>query len=310
MKPFRFLSPLSLLLGGLLFFTACDGFTNADADADLQLSAPEAAAAAEIVAQALSDAQEGTLSDLNDLNVGFSAGGEMAYGAGFFGPRGGDNPAARLWRGPNLRQRTTYNPETGEHTVSYERKVTTNLYEKALAVNLIYVFQTAGGAFVRFPNRQRDTVDAITFSGGREGSVKTGRPDGAARSAQFKREAQWQVTGLTTSTASFEGQQEDQGVFKLTTAGGEASEHTYHAWFQTENVTYARGSTAADLESALTGQMHYRVTMKRTKGDDTREKEVTGTITLEGNGQALLRMQGLRQLYRIDLRSGAVAEAG
>lgn len=304
MKPTLNRFSLPLLCAALLSLTACDGFLSADAAAEL--SAEEIAAVSEIAAQSLADSQEGTMSDFHDLNAGYSESG-MTYGEGFISASG--NAAARLWRGPNQRHRSTYDPETGEHSVSYERKVLTNLLDKSLSVNLVYVFQTEGGAFVANPRRHRDSVDVITFTGARAGYTKfTGR-HGGTRHSQFERNARWQVTGITSGRATFEGLQEDEGVFKMTTPGGETSERLYEARLQTENVVVTRGNAGSELESAVTGQMHYRIKMKQTRGGDTHEKVAEGTIELEGNGQALLRILGTRQLFRIDLQTGAVAEA-
>lgn len=307
MKSIRHTAPLSLLLGGLLFLTACDG--SLGADAAVELTAEEAAVVSEIAAQSVADAQEGTMSDLNDMNAGLSADG-MTYGEGFIGPRGGHhNPAARLWRGLNLHHRATYNAETGEHTVSYERKVLSNLFEKSLKVNLVYVFTTAGGAFVEFPRRSRDSVNAITFTGSREGYTQFEGRTGSERRSQFAREAAWQVAGLTTGTASFEGSQDDEGVFRRTTPSGETSEHRYEAHLQTQNVVITRASVEDGIEAAVTGQLLYQITIQKTRGDDTEEKTVEGIIELEGNGQALLRILGVQHRFHIDLQSGEVVRA-
>ena len=151
-------------------------------------------------------------------------------------------------------------------------------------------------------------MDAITFTGSREGYTRFEGRAGGERNSQFEREANWQATGITTGTASFEGTQDDQGVFKMTTPEGVTTERAYEANFRTENVTITRGG-GPDIESSVTGQLHYQIKMKKTRGGSSEEKEVEGTIELEGNGKALLRIMGLRQLYRIDLKSGEVARA-
>ncbi len=307
MKAIRPFAPLSLLLGGLLFLTACDGALGTEATAEL--TAEDATLVSEIAAQTLADAQEGTMSDLNDLNADLSAGG-MAYGQGFVGPRAQhDDPAARLWRGPNKGHRAVYDPQTGEHTIQYERSVKANFWEKALKVKLVYVFTDVNGGFIAFPKRQRDSVDAITFTGAREGyTLQKGR-NGGERASQFTRDARWQATSITSGTATFEGVQEDAGTFKMTTATGETAERLYEARLQTQNVTIQTRSGGPDLEATITGQIAYQIKIKKTRGGETEEKEVEGTIELEGNGKALLRIMGVRQLYRIDLRNGDIVRS-
>ncbi len=297
---------LSLLLGTLFFLSACDSAI----ESTTELTAAEATLVSEIAAQTLSDAQDGTMSDLNDLNASVGAEG-LGYGEGPLARHQGmGGPANRLWRGPNTRHHAAYDSSTGEHTIQYQRAIQTNFMSKGLNVKLVYVFTDAAGDFIARPGQQRDAIAAITFTGERSGFTRAERPNGAAHHSRFGRTAAWQVAGVQAGTVSFEGAQDDRGIFTRTNAEGDTMERYYEASLRTRNVTLTKADAGAGIEGAVSGQLLYTLLLKHTADGDTTEKRVEGTIELEGNGKALLRILGTNHLYRIDLKDGNVDREG
>ena len=73
-------------------------------------------------------------------------------------------------------------------------------------------------------------------------------------------------------------------------------------------ITSSDSTSGEDLENEITGSLQYTMLLTRTVDGETSERTVEGTIELEGNGRALLRFNGLRQLYRINLTDGEVED--
>ncbi len=293
---------LSTLLAvcGLLLLAACD---DAIETTGADLSEADVALAAEIAAQALSDADEGTMADLNDLNA--SVGDtDLGYGDGPVAQRAGAF-ADRAWRQPNKRYLAVYDSATGEHTVAYQRTFTSPRYSKELTVQFVYVFTDADGNFIARPRADARAIDAIAFHGQRSGFTRAERPNGGSRESRFAREARWEATDVQSGIVAFVGAQQDKGIFRAE-RGDTTVERTYEATFRTENVTLTRANARDGIEAAVTGQIVYAITMQHTGPGGSMEKTVEGTIELEGNGKALLRFLGTRQIYRVDLKNGDV----
>lgn len=292
MKPIR----TAPLLALALFFAACDA--SVDVSQSSSLTPAEAQMAAEVVGQSMSDQSEGMMSDMYDMDAGIDASG-LAY---FNGPlaRGSGGFSLKLWR-PSNRQdgRVRYDSTTGTHRVTYERKYDGNNYYRSVEADLAYVFTDAGGAFIRDPRRNRDRVSTIRFTGTREGETRYRRPGTSTqmRSA-FKREAEWTLAGLTTTTATFKGDQTSSGSAGI--VGVDSTQRTFNVRLIADDVTITKTRASQGFESSLTGTMRYEIVMRR----GSEEKRATGTIDLTQNGKALMRFMGINKTYEIDLASG------
>ena len=329
-------APEALALGALLLATvtlgACDSSVDI-AQTNQELSEQDAAIAAGVVAQAVADQSEGLMSDLYDMDAGLDAGGLVytegplqrgRFGAGF------DD---RRWRDRRRQDgRVVYDSTTGTHRLQYTRRVETPAFERTISADLAYVFTDAAGAFVRTPRRDRDRIARIAFDGERAGTFEVrvgglggdrdgrgGHGPGGDRGGRvgsdsvrfesaFRREASWTLAGLTGATATFAGDQTSEGSWEGIAPGDTtgATEGSYTARLQATGVTITKADAAAGIEAAVTGTLQYEVVLRRVVGGQTEERTATGTLTLEGNGRALLRFLGLGGLYRLDLASGDV----
>ena len=83
---------------------------------------------------------------------------------------------------------------------------------------------------------------------------------------------------------------------------------TFSIELTTVDVTITQSESEEDLENQITGTLQYNIVMTRTIDGETAERNIEGVVELEGDGRALLRFNGLRQLYRISLSDGEVEE--
>ena len=145
-------------------------------------------------------------------------------------------------------------------------------------------------------------------SGGRDDSGPSGKTGTSVFESTFRREATWTLAGLTGAAATFSGDQTSQGSWEGVAPGDTtgATEGSYTARLQAAGVTITKANAAAGIEAAVTGTIQYEVVLRRTINGQSQERTATGTLTLEGNGRALLRFLGLGRLYRLDLASGDV----
>ncbi len=288
----RLRAPLyGLALAGLL--AACDA--TVDVSQNTALTTAEAQMAAEVVAQSMADQSEGMVSDLYDMDAGLDASG-LRYHEGPL-VRGGGRFRVELGR-PGEKQdgRVRYDSTTGTHYVEYERHQEQPFRETD--ATLAYVFTDAGGAFLRYPSRDRDRIAAVTFQGEREGEARVRTPGGREVRTTFTRNAAWKLSGLATTTATFQGDQYSTGTRRVM---GTDSTETFSVRLRTDGVTIPRTRATQGIELALTGTLQYEVVVKRAGQGETRS---TGSIDLAQDGKGLLRFTGLSAQFRVDLGAG------
>ncbi|MBE2187114.1 MAG: hypothetical protein IAE99_10125 [Rhodothermales bacterium] len=297
-----------------LVLAGCDT-TSTDSPAAV-LSAADQDIAATVVAGVLADQSNGFATDLNDLNgtmdrsgLSYSAtmlGGDHGRGGGF-----GD----RFWR-PGDRQngRVTYDSTSGTFTLVYDRTDSLRGFVRTAKANLVYQYLTAAGTAIADPRRNRALVHKVTYTGDREGTENgtsyrrdsTGTRTAAGTVARaYTSHAAWTLDGLTTTAATFAGDQASSGTMTLTRTDSLPVTTTYEATLTSSDVTISRDSTTAP-EARVQGTLTYKVTTTIQRGSNTPVTKVSeGTITLDGKGGALMRFEGINgSYYRIDLRDG------
>ena len=298
------LAALMLLLGA----TGCDALNDNDSELTSNLNEEDLEAASAILAESLSDENEGLMADLNDLTADVD-GQQLIYSRRQFA----QNPLDRPCRGENRAYEVSYDEITGTHSISYSRSNDTPLCTKSVEVNLNYIFTDADGNFIAEPRVNKSSIADIAFEGSRVGSGTYQSRRGIMRSTSFEQAGEWNLSGLNTDIASLSGNQVNDGSYALTKADSTGAEVSktgeFHIEFNTVDVTISRTQAEmSDLETEITGTIQYTMSMTTTRNGETLSKEAEGTVELEGNGRALLRFLGLNKVYRVSLRDGEVTD--
>ena len=303
MKTLKNLSTVFFLL--LFVVTSgCDSLNNEEPEV-ASITEADLEAASSIMAESLSDQNEGMMANLNDMtaNIGVQ---NLSYERRRFS----QNSDLRPCRGANLEYERNYDDSTGVHSIDYSRTHEGPNCEKSVEVNLNYTFTDGDGAFIATPVRSADTISEIAFEGTRMGSAMYTSRQGKERTRSFEQKGEWNLSGLLTNIATLNGTQSSAGEYtsvRRDTSGNDINvSGTYSMELNTVDVTITQTETDDDLENQISGSLQYTINMTRTVDGETSERAVEGTVELEGNGRALLRFNGLRQLYRISLSDGEV----
>ncbi len=297
------------LVALLLVFaaTGCDTLNNEEPEV-AALTQDDLEAASSILAESLSDQNEGLMSSLNDMTAEIST-SEINYDRRSFS----HNPGSRPCRGANREFEKTYNDSTGVHTIHYTRNHDGEMCQKDVEVNLTYTFTNGDGNFMATPRADKDQISEIVFAGTRVGSGAVTTRRGSS-SRTFAQDGEWTLSGLQTDVASLLGSQVNDGTFAHSRTDSAGAEHTrrgsFHIEFSTVDVTISQTEGEdSDLETQITGTIQYTMSMQKSFDEAEPELvETEGTIELEGNGRALLRFLGLRKIYRVTLADGDVVE--
>ncbi|GIV62363.1 MAG: hypothetical protein KatS3mg044_1229 [Rhodothermaceae bacterium] len=296
-------SPLLLMLA--LSLAACDTLQDPQVSS---LSEEDAQAAAEIVAQALSDQSDGLMADIYDATATFDEGGMYYLGDDAAKSLDGGNDR-RYWRGMHRGYEASYDTSTGTHTIHYFHEVSRPNFQKSVETLLAYIFKDEEGVFIARPRVEKERIATIDFEGYRKGSVAHRTPSGNERSSSFERRATWHVEGLeaASDTISFEGEQDVTGTRRFVNHLGQNVDMEFDAHLVTEGrVTVLKPAATDSLEHLTFGTLVYRIHMVKKTGDREVIHDVEGTITMEGDGSALVHFFGVPQTYRIFLNTGDV----
>jgi hypothetical protein len=248
------------------------------------------------VAQALADRNDGVITELYDVT------NALRFGAPITGSVQNERPP-RPGQGSERNYSRTYDPATGKHVISYEHSITMPNVSKSMSVYQEYIFTNPDGAFVQFPGRQE--VATTAFTGRREGSLTTPHS-----TSQDTRRAQWTMTGLqrSSSVIVLNGTQSNSGIMTVTLRDGNTASREFSMALTFADVNIDKAfETDSKLEDKVSGTITFEHTMKHTlPTGEIREKTNSGSIELTGDGRALLRIMGIRTLFRINLATGDV----
>lgn len=279
------------------------------ADEASDLSEADVQAISDVVADALSDRNEGLVTDLYDMTADlgtteltYSSLGVTATAASKFGP------GWRSWHGPFLRYALRYDSLTGEHKVHYERNIESPRFSKTMLVDLAYIFYNANNGFVQYPRRDRALVTKINFKGTRAGSMDMTNAMREHHSS-FTRQAAWTLNNVNGTEMTLEGEQTHEGTYTGTGKDDQNRARHFKVHMVTNEVKILKPVANTDsLESLVSGQIKYSVEITKTINGKEETKTQEGTIELTGNGDALLRFMGLNRTFRVDLSVGEVEE--
>ena len=199
-----------------------------------------------------------------------------------------------------------YDPETGEHVISFRRSFEGPFVTKSLSVLNKYIFTDPDGGFLQFPRRDQDLIETIDFKGLKSGSVESAR-----KSSSFSRADTLFTSGLYSESPilRIDGSHDGEGemTVQLRENNGTA-ECSYKIRLNLIDVQIDKDVvlTNGSLEEGVTGLITYTVEMQGFANGQNREKNISGTIEMTGDGTALLRFDRIQKVLRLGLRSGEV----
>lgn len=297
----KILITIAVLISTLLY--GCNTVNTTEAD----ISEEELEIAGEIIGSSLSEEQGGILSSVYDAFSNVSQAG-ISYSGGNQTMQKSASDPNNSDRGGESAYSGSYNPETGEHTVSFTRSFEGPNLTKNLSVLNSYIFTDVNQEFLQWPRHQQDTIETIDFKGLRSGSAESER-----RSQSFTRADTLFASGFSDESTilTIDGNHSGQGQMTVNLPRLERSgERTFNVKFDFQNIQIDKVIVRenGNLEEGITGLITYQMQMERTKDGNTVEKNLNGTIELTGDGSALLRFDRFNKTLRIAIRSGSVME--
>lgn len=273
----------------LTFLSCSDSAQLVDDEQDLE-------ALTLIISESLSDQNDGFITEMYDFTTEFmgSSLSSPAKGLASSGPRPGHGRPQNFTK--------SYDPETGKHVLEFERNFSNRVITKSQNVYLEYIFQTSDSSFVEFP--ADSAYSTVSFNGERSGSIVTAR-----KSSESDRTANWQMSGFESEseTITLNGTQSNQGSMVVKTKNGDLSKEYTLTMSFVDIILDKSFREDSTLENKLTGTIDFEMNVIHSlPNGEIKEKSNSGTIDLAGDGKAILRIMGIRQIFSINLDDGEV----
>jgi hypothetical protein len=271
-----------------------------------EISEEELEIAGEIVAGSLSEEQGGVLASVYDAFSTVSQTGISYSGAGQTLQKSFGDSSNGSGRGRESEYTANYNPDTGEHTISFTRSFEGPNMTKDLSVLNKYIFTNSNQEFLQWPRQQQDQIETIDYKGMRTGSAESER-----RSSSFTRIDTLFTSGMSDESTilTLDGNHNGEGLMTVDLPQLERSgERSFTVQFNFQNIQIDKAIVRenGNLEEGITGLITYSMQMSKTVDGDTTERNLTGTIELTGDGSALLRFNRFRKTFLIALRNGTL----
>lgn len=284
---------------------------------ELELTQEELEMATVILSNSLSDEHGGMVSILYDAvsevqsdQIRYSSAESSKTGeSDIYAANNHPSDQHHRGRGGESGYESSYDPETGEHRISFFRNVDGPVVQRTMAAEYVYIYTDAEGQFLEFPRRSHDLIETIDFKGMREGSTT-----GLMREHSFARIDTLFLDGLSSASAllTLEGNHSSNGEMKISASRfAGLTNRSYELTYTMEDVQVDKAVVMenGNLEQGITGFMSYELFMSMTVNGEVRDREVSGVIELSGDGTALLRFGHLDRLFRIFLGTGEVEES-
>ncbi len=279
-----------------VLFSACSSVNN-DVES---LSEEDIVLAAEIVAVSLADNESGAMSSMYDAFSGIDESG-ISYGEDQRAKPHRRNPHSG--RGVERNYTHTYDSTTGIHTISYDRTVENDRYNKSVSLYQEIIFTDLDDVFIARPKANKNDIEAISFQG-----TKSGSSEGPFRSSSFTKNDVFEISGVhaTSPILSLDGTHTGSGQAEGTLPDSTTKSKNYEIDITFENVEVNKDTVLAygSIENAVSGTLTYSILMTETTNGVPEETLVEGTIDLQEDGTALLRFKKLPRVIRFSLVDG------
>ncbi|MFY0697930.1 MAG: hypothetical protein JXR11_08780 [Balneola sp.] len=299
MKSLQNISKLTLLgLSLLVTFAACSAVNN---DVDT-LSDEDIELATQIIGESVSDENSGIMSSMYDA-VSTVGDDGISYG----NDHRKVDPDGRSGRGRENNYSYSYDPDTGTHTLEYNRSVNHGEFSKNIALLNTYIFKSPEGDFIARPRANADSIESVDFTGNKSGSVNSRRG-----SSEFARADTFAIAGLhsTSSIVSIDGTHHGEGSASGFTRDSVEVSRDFTVDIEFLNVEIEKDSVEANgnLEQGVTGTLNYSIVLNKAFGDEADTQVIEGTIELTGDGTALLRFKKVAKVVRFSLKDGSTED--
>lgn len=299
MKSLKHISKLTLLgLSLLVTFAACSAVNNdvnSLADGDIEL-------ATQIITESVSDESSGIMSSMYDA-VSTVGNDGISYRSGLNKAHDGD----KTGRGREGSFSYNYDPETGTHTLQYDRTVNHNDFSKNISLLNTYVFQSPDDEFIVYPRANADSIESVDFTGSKSGSLISRK-----RNSEFARLDTFSIAGLHSSSAivTIDGTHHGEGNATGVTSDSVQVSKDFTVDIDFMNVEIVKDTVEANgnLEEGVTGTLTYSIILNKSRGDQSDQKVIEGTIELDGDGTALLRFKRIAKTIRFSLKDGSTQD--
>lgn len=291
------LSTLALSL--MVTFAACSAVNNeveSLSDEDIEV-------ATLILTESTADETSGVMSSMYDAfsSVGNSG---ISYGDSQNKLKPGDE-GHRGGRGQERNYSYSYDPETGTHTLEYNRSATNRWGSKSVSLVNTYVFSSPEDEWIVYPRANRDSIETVSFTGNKSGSS-----EGIHRQSEFARADTFFISGLhaTSSILGIDGTHQSNGNSSGTLRDSvTTASRSYELFIDMDQIEIEKDSVATygNLEQGVTGTLTYQLYLSKTIGDVTDDNLIEGTIEFEGDGTALLRFKKAAKVVRFSLRDAS-----
>lgn len=292
------------ILSAFLFSFGLAGCASVSNESVEPITETDLEVASEIVGETLSSENSGVLSSVYDALSDIGSTG-IQYTDTQFKSNDHDDRDHRAGRGRESNFSYSYDPETGTHTLDFEREVNRtdsagNTHSKSMAAHLEYIFTDLDGDFIALPRWRNRNIETIDFKGTKSGELSTPNFE-----SSFSRTDTLLFTGVHGSSPLFglDGSHLGEGSKEGTTRDGVVIDRQYSVYVQFNNVEIDKAIVEenGNLEEGVSGTLTYVITYTNEEGV---EETLEGEVLLEEDGTALLRFKGFSKVYRLNLRDG------
>lgn len=271
-------------------------------DSDQTISQADIDAVSQIIGESLSDENGGMIGSFYDAITSISDEGFVRSSGVQLKAGGHDENSGR---GNETNLNYSFNTQTGEHELSFERLVSTLEYRKEVTDTLRYIYIDQFGSFISDLSVVSNNAQSIKYTAARNGEIET-----SARLSFFVRNDTFLISGLAGSSSEIfvEGVHRGSGFFQSITSTDSAQfERRYELEVNFLNIRITKSVLEQNisLEQGVIGALTYSLLIEDPNNRSI-SRRVKGSLDMVGDGTATLRFKNAPGLFQVNLDNGTV----
>ncbi len=275
---------------------------NLDMDSNKTISQADIDAVSQIIGESLSDENAGMIGSFYDAITSISDVG-FVRNSGVQLKSGGHDESSGRGNETNLNY--SFNTQTGEHELNFERLVSTLDYRKEVIDTLRYIYTDQFGSFISDLAVVSNTAQSIKYTAARNGEIET-----SERLSFFVRNDTFLISGLEGSSSEIlvEGVHRGSGIFQSITSTDSAQfERRYELEVNFLNIRITKSVLEQNisLEQGVVGALTYSLLIEDPNNRSI-SRRVKGSLDMVGDGTATLRFNNAPGLFQVNLDNGTV----